>query len=335
MRFIDETVISVTSGDGGDGCVSFRREKYIPKGGPDGGDGGSGGDVVLIARRRIKTLAHLRGNRHHRAEHGHHGQGKNKHGANGEDCIIELPVGTAVYNKETGELIGDLTEPEQAITIAWGGKGGKGNTHFKSSTNRAPRKATQGKPGESYSLLLELKLLAEIGLVGLPNAGKSTLLTSITNAHPEVGAYPFTTLTPQLGILYLDYHLPVTIADIPGLIEGAHEGAGLGLRFLKHIERTQILLFLIDITNEHPFEVFQTLRNELFSYSETLEERDYLVVFNKIDVLDEQTLKEKQQKISEQFHTSVHYISALEKSNLDLLILAITKKMAPYLNQME
>lgn len=288
MAFIDEAKFFVKGGDGGNGCVSFRREKFVPKGGPDGGDGGDGGNVIIEASKRLGSLIDFRYRSHFLAERGAHGQGKKKHGRNGADCIVSVPVGSIIRDAETGEVIADLVEDGQNIIVAKGGKGGKGNTHFASSTNRAPRVAGRGKPGNEFWLRIELKLLADVGLVGLPNAGKSTLLTALSAAQPKIAAYPFTTLEPHLGVLQATGHRPCIIADIPGLIEGAHQGAGLGHKFLKHIERTKIILHIIDasgtiedILNDH-----KAIENELSNYNEDLLKRRQMLLLNKTDLIE-------------------------------------------------
>lgn len=293
--FVDEADITVKAGNGGRGCVSFRREKYIPKGGPDGGDGGRGGDVVLVADQNINTLLDFKGKPIWSAKNGEPGRGKQQYGHAAEDLEIHVPPGTLVYDRETSELIVDL-EPGARFIVAKGGRGGYGNEHFKTSFNQAPKNSDPGEPGESRRLHLELKLIADVGIVGLPNAGKSTLLSSISDARPKIADYPFTTLVPQLGIAELDPKRRVVFADIPGLIEGAAEGTGLGHAFLKHIERTKILVHLLDISppdESDPADNYQTIRGELEKYSPTLAEKPELVVLNKTDVLDEADVKKR------------------------------------------
>lgn len=294
MGFVDEAKFFVKAGDGGNGCVSFRREKYVPRGGPDGGDGGKGGDVYLVADRNLNSLIDFRYHSHFKAESGTGGKGSDLHGRGGKDCVLRVPLGSVIKDAETGAVLVDLTEPEQVFLAAHGGRGGLGNARFASSTNRAPRKATLGKPGDEYWLLIELKLLADVGLVGLPNAGKSTLLSKLSAANPKIAAYPFTTLEPQLGVLHLQYTEPCIIADIPGLIEGAHQGIGLGHQFLRHIERTSILLHLIDAStpDDQPVEDYQILARELDAYNQELRDRRQLVVLNKIDLIDDERLEE-------------------------------------------
>jgi GTPase len=282
--FVDEARIRVVAGRGGNGCVSFRREKFVPRGGPDGGDGGDGGDVVLLVDPDLRTLLHLRHQTLFEAERGEAGQGKQCSGKGGSDCLIRLPIGTIVRDARTGEWIADLTVPGSAFCVAKGGEGGKGNTRFKSSTRRAPRIATPGGEGESRQLALELKLFADVGLVGLPNVGKSTLLARVSNARPKIGDYEFTTLQPNLGIVAVGSTFSFVMADIPGLVEGAHEGRGLGIRFLKHIERTRILLFLIDRLSNTPEEDLEVLRREIQSFSPSLARRPHLVATSRADL---------------------------------------------------
>ena len=270
MKFIDETIITVRSGDGGRGCVSFRREKYVPRGGPDGGDGGKGGDVVLEATSRKRTLYDFRFKREFKAPGGKHGQGKQRTGKNGGDLIIKVPPGTVISDVETGETFKDLVEPGESFTLAHGGEGGRGNARFKTATNRAPRHAQPGRPGQMRTVKLELKLIADVGLVGLPNAGKSTLISAISSAKPKIADYPFTTLTPNLGVVQTGYGEPFIVADIPGLIEGAHKGAGLGIRFLKHIERTRILVHMIDAADIDDTKPLMPLKPSATNYPATV-----------------------------------------------------------------
>jgi GTP-binding protein len=287
MGFVDEAVISVRSGDGGRGCVSFRREKYIPKGGPDGGDGGNGGDVIIRATKRLHTLTDYNLRKHFKAQNGRPGRGKDQTGKDGKDVILEVPLGTIIYDHESGELLADLIQEDQEIFAIPGGKGGKGNQHFATPTNRTPRIAQPGLPGQKRIIRLSLKYLADIGLIGLPNAGKSTLLSRLTNARPRIDGYPFTTLVPNLGVLVFDDESTLTMADIPGLIDGASEGRGLGHRFLRHIERTRLLLHLIDITYvpEHDLlEDFFSLKDEMEKFDPSLIQKDQMVLINKTDI---------------------------------------------------
>ncbi len=289
MKFVDEAIITVKSGDGGRGCTSFRRERYIEKGGPDGGDGGDGGHIILKIDQSKRTLYDYRRQKLLKAKNGAPGLGRQKHGKNGSDCTITLPPGTIVSNMDTNEIIADLTKIEDEFILASGGKGGRGNKRFATSTNRAPRHSQPGIPGIELKLKLELKLLADVGLVGLPNAGKSTLISSISAARPKIADYPFTTLTPTLGMVDPPFGEPFAVADIPGLIEGAHQGIGLGIKFLKHIERTGILVHLIDsflIDPDSPLDSFNLINKELSKYSETLAKKTQIVVLNKIDLSD-------------------------------------------------
>ncbi|MBR1537670.1 MAG: GTPase ObgE [Treponema sp.] len=285
-QFADEAIIEVTSGKGRNGCVSFRREKYIPMGGPNGGDGGRGGDVVFCVKRNVKTLANIRFKRFFKAQNGGDGMGWNKYGKDGEDVVIALPPGTSIRDAETKELIKEFTteSEDERFVFLKGGNGGWGNVHFKSSTNQAPRTANKGQPGEYRKLLLELSIMADIGLVGFPNAGKSSLLDAFTNARPKIAPYPFTTKIPNLGVLRADDENDVIIADIPGIIEGASDGAGLGIRFLKHISRTQGLLFMIDASDENCLSAYKTLCSELGGFSKDLLSKPRIVLCNKIDI---------------------------------------------------
>lgn len=291
--FIDLAIIEVIAGNGGNGSSSFRREKYIPKGGPDGGDGGDGGDVIFAADNNVNTLFEFSHKHRWLAKHGEDGRRKQQFGLAAQDLVIPVPPGTLVYDKETNQLLADLG-PGQRTIIAKGGKGGRGNEQFKTSTNQAPKEAEQGQPGERKKLRLELKLIADVGIVGLPNAGKSTLLSAITQARPKIANYPFTTLSPQLGIALLDQERRLVFADIPGLIEGAADGAGLGHEFLRHIERTRVLVHLLDICppdETTPAQNYQTIRAELSQYSPALAEKPELIVLNKTDLLDQDELK--------------------------------------------
>ena len=288
MKFVDGAFVRVQAGDGGNGCIGFRREKYIPFGGPDGGDGGDGGSVYFVADENLNTLIDFRFNRDFRAERGQNGSGANCTGKGGDDLIVRVPVGTSVFDQDTEELIGDLVEPGQRLMVAKGGWHGLGNTRFKSSTNRAPRKATPGTPGEVRRLHLELKVLADVGLLGLPNAGKSTFIRSVSSAKPKVADYPFTTLYPNLGVVKVDYERSFVIADVPGLIEGASEGAGLGIQFLKHLSRTRLLLHLVDVApfdESDPVDNARKIATELTQFSPELAARDRWLVLNKVDLL--------------------------------------------------
>ena len=284
--FYDRTKIYVKAGNGGNGAVSFRREKYVPLGGPDGGDGGRGGDIILVADEGLRTLVDFRYKRHYKGDRGEHGQGKDRHGKSAEDLILRVPVGTIVKDAETGEILADFTKHGQREVVAKGGRGGRGNARFISNTNKAPTVAERGEPGEERWLLLELKLLADVGLVGFPNVGKSTLISKVSAARPKIADYPFTTLVPNLGVVRVEEESFV-MADIPGIIEGAHTGAGLGLEFLRHVERTRLLLHVLDISGSEgrdPVQDFEIINRELREYSPALAERPMLVVPNKIDL---------------------------------------------------
>ena len=286
MKFLDQVKIYIKAGNGGDGSPSFRREKFIEFGGPDGGDGGKGGSVILKAEQNLNTLIDFRYQQHHKAKRGENGAGQNRTGKSGEDLILKVPLGTQVFEEDNKTLIYDFTKISEEFTAAAGGKGGLGNTRFKSSTNRAPRKFTKGTQGEEFTIWLQLKTIADIGIIGLPNAGKSSLLASVTNANPKIANYQFTTLNPNLGVASYD-NKEITIADIPGLVEGAHKGTGLGIQFLKHIERCKSLLHLIDITSEDLKKSYQQVKNELKKYSNKLTKKKELIVLNKIDLIDE------------------------------------------------
>ena len=286
MQFLDEARILVKAGDGGNGCLAFRREKYVPRGGPSGGDGGHGGDVYLVATAHQNTLLQFSFNPEHKAERGRHGEGSNKTGADGRTIEVEVPVGTVVYSEASGERVFDFTEAGQRFLVARGGRGGRGNARFTSSTHQAPTEHEPGRPGEEKHLRLELKLLADVGLVGFPNSGKSTLISRISAARPKIADYPFTTLEPNLGVVQLDDFRSFVVADIPGLIEGAHMGAGLGIQFLRHIERTRLLVHLVDVsdaTGRDPVEDFETIVGELASFSQELVEKPMIVVASKMD----------------------------------------------------
>ncbi|CAK8721492.1 GTPase Obg [Candidatus Electronema halotolerans] len=319
MAFVDEVKFFVKAGDGGNGCVSFLREKFIPKGGPNGGDGGRGGSVYLETDSGKQSLIDFRYRSHFKAERGGNGMGSDCHGRGGKDCIIQVPVGSVVKDAETDEVLADLTEPGQRFLAAQGGKGGLGNTRFASSTNRTPRKATPGTSGEECWLRLELKLLADVGLIGLPNAGKSTLLSKLSAANPKVAPYPFTTLEPQLGVLHFKIAEPCIIADIPGLIEGASQGVGLGHRFLRHIERTSILLHVIDASSEDTLADYQVLATELAAYKEELTGRTRLLVLNKIDNLFDEEQEAVKALFAEHGMADALLISALHDTGIDAL----------------
>ena len=292
MKFLDEAKVHIRSGDGGAGCVSFRREKFIEFGGPDGGDGGKGGDVVVTCVDGLNTLIDYRYQQHFKGKTGGHGMGRNRHGANGADAVLKVPAGTQVFAEDGETLLADLTKVGESVRVAKGGNGGFGNAYFKSSTNRAPRRANPGQPGEEMVILLRLKLIADAGLVGLPNAGKSTFLSVVTAAKPKIADYPFTTLHPGLGVVRSDGR-EFVLADIPGLIEGAHEGHGLGDRFLGHVERCRVLLHLVDATCEHAGQAYEIVRAELEAYGQGLAEKPEIVALSKADALDETALKQQ------------------------------------------
>ena len=333
MKFVDEATIRVQAGNGGHGCLSFRREKYVERGGPDGGDGGHGGSVYVVADAAMNTLADFRVARKFRAESGQGGGGRNKTGRSGNDLDVHVPCGTVVQDIDTGELICDLTEDGQRQMVAAGGRGGLGNTRFKSSTNRAPRKTTNGTPGEGRHLKLELKVLADVGLLGMPNAGKSTLISAMSQARPRIADYPFTTLHPNLGVVRVGMLQSFVMADIPGLIEGAAEGAGLGIRVLKHLQRTGLLLHVVDIapadTREDPVDAVQALERELAKFSAELAEKPRWLVINKIDLLDEETLALMKQDLLEKldWNGPVFEISAATGEGTEALARAIMREL--------
>ncbi len=313
MKFVDEVRILVKAGDGGNGCVSFRREKFIPRGGPDGGDGGKGGDVILQADCQLSTLLDLTYPQTFRAQKGSHGKGKDQTGKNGKDLIIRVPVGTLVRDGETGEILQDLLFEGQRFIVAQGGRGGRGNARFATPSNRTPRHAEKGEKGQQRLLHLELKLLADVGLIGYPNVGKSTLLAQISSARPKIADYPFTTLTPNLGVVMREEGRSFVVADIPGLIEGASKGAGLGLNFLRHVERTRLLLHLLDISGEplkDPIKDFHALNHELVSYHPSLQEKKQIVALNKIDLPGVRKRKEEVEERFKEIGYKVHPISA-------------------------
>ncbi len=315
MKFLDQVKIYVKAGNGGSGSPSFRREKFVEFGGPDGGDGGKGGSVILISERNLNTLIDYRYQQHFKAERGKDGSGKNKTGKGGEDLYLKVPLGTQVFEEDNKTLIYDFKSQKEEFLVASGGKGGFGNTRFKSSTNRAPKKFTKGGQGEEFWIWLQLKTIADIGIIGLPNAGKSSLLASMTSANPKIANYKFTTINPNLGVASYD-DKEVTLADIPGLIEGAHRGTGLGIKFLKHIERCKTLLHLIDITQDDLFISYNQVRKELSKYSKDLVKKKEIVVLNKTDLIDEEEKKEKIKKLKNKLKKNIFLMSTMDKKSV-------------------
>ena len=315
MKFLDQVKIYVKAGNGGSGSPSFRREKFVEFGGPDGGDGGKGGSVILISERNLNTLIDYRYQQHFKAERGKDGSGKNKTGKGGEDLYLKVPLGTQVFEEDNKTLIYDFKSQKEEFLVAGGGKGGFGNTRFKSSTNRAPKKFTKGGQGEEFWIWLQLKTIADIGIIGLPNAGKSSLLASMTSANPKIANYKFTTINPNLGVASYD-DKEVTLADIPGLIEGAHTGTGLGIKFLKHIERCKTLLHLIDITEDDLFISYNQVRKELSKYSKDLVKKKEIVVLNKTDLIDEEEKKEKIKKLKNKLKKNIFLMSTMDKKSV-------------------
>ena len=315
MKFLDQVKIYVKAGNGGSGSPSFRREKFVEFGGPDGGDGGKGGSVILISERNLNTLIDYRYQQHFKAERGKDGSGKNKTGKGGEDLYLKVPLGTQVFEEDNKTLIYDFKSQKEEFLVASGGKGGFGNTRFKSSTNRAPKKFTKGGQGEEFWIWLQLKTIADIGIIGLPNAGKSSLLASMTSANPKIANYKFTTINPNIGVASYD-DKEVTLADIPGLIEGAHTGTGLGIKFLKHIERCKTLLHLIDITEDDLFISYNQVRKELSKYSKDLVKKKEIVVLNKTDLIDEEEKKEKIKKLKNKLKKNIFFMSTMDKKSV-------------------
>ncbi len=330
--FVDELTIWVKAGDGGDGCLSFHREKFVSKGGPDGGNGGRGGHVILRVDPQLTTLVDLRYRSKYKAQRGSHGQGSNKQGKHGEDLIIRVPPGTSVKDEADGHILADLSEHDHSFIAAEGGKGGRGNAFFKSSTNQTPRYAEKGKPGEERSLFLELKLLADVGIIGFPNVGKSTLISRISAARPKIAEYPFTTLTPNLGVVRIAMDRSFVVVDIPGLIEGASEGVGLGFQFLRHIERTSMFVHLVDLSPEtmrDPVEDYQKIRAELEQYDPTLCQRPEIVAANKIDVLHDHTPYKEFQAFCQQEGIECYPISAVTGEGVKAVVQRVTKLLSP------
>ncbi|MEE2998867.1 MAG: GTPase ObgE [Pseudomonadota bacterium] len=329
MKFLDQQKIYIKSGDGGAGCVGFRREKYVEFGGPDGGDGGRGGSIVIECVENLNTLIDFRYQQHFKARRGGHGEGRNKNGKSAEDIIIKVPVGTQIFKEDKKYLLGDLVKPGQRIVLAKGGDGGRGNAHFKTSTNQAPRRAEDGWPGEEHWLWLKLKLIADAGLIGLPNAGKSTFLASVTRARPKIADYPFTTLHPNLGVGYVDGS-EIVFADIPGLIEGAHKGAGLGDRFLGHVERCGVLLHLVDGTEDDIIKSYTTIRDELEEYGEILSSKIEIVALNKVDALSPELVREKLSTLSEVSQQDVIAISGVSGKGVDRALRDVSQSVIEF-----
>lgn len=328
--FIDRVKIKIKAGDGGNGVTAFRREKFVPRGGPSGGDGGNGGDVWLESDEGINTLLHLRFNPEHKAERGRHGEGSNRFGKHGEDAVIKVPVGTQVFDAGSNDLLFDFTEPGQRFLAAKGGKGGWGNAHFATPTRRAPKFHYQGRPGQEKELQLELKLIADVGLVGFPNAGKSTLISVISAARPKIADYPFTTLEPNLGVVDMGDYKTFVVADIPGLIEGASEGAGLGDRFLRHVERTKLMLHLVDVSSfsgRDPVSDYEIINRELAAYNEDLAARPQIVVATKIDAIDDPERLEDLRKRAVKEGKPFFAISSATREGVDRLLYEVVKHL--------
>ncbi len=331
--FIDEAKIRIKAGDGGNGCMAFRREKFVPRGGPSGGDGGNGGDIIMESSQRHNTLIHFRFNPEHKADRGRHGEGSNCTGKEGEDLVLQVPVGTSVFDDETGELVHDFERPDERVIIARGGRGGRGNQHFATPTHQAPREHELGRPGEERVYRLELKLLADVGLVGYPNVGKSTLISVISAAKPKIADYPFTTLAPNLGVVSIGeapHEESYVVADIPGLIEGAHLGAGLGVQFLRHIERTRVLVHLVDVSDgsgrDNPVEDFKVISAELESFGHGLDEKPVVIAATKADVANPDKLK-KLQAMAKRKKMPLYLISAVTGEGIEKLKYAIGERV--------
>ena len=327
MKFLDQVKIFVKAGDGGSGSPSFRREKFIEFGGPDGGDGGKGGSIILKAERNLNTLIDYRYQQHFKAKRGEDGKGKNQTGKGGKDMFLLVPIGTQIFEEDNKTLLFDFKKEKDEFTVAIGGKGGFGNTRFKSSTNRAPRKFTKGLKGEEFCISLQLKTIADIGIIGLPNAGKSSLLASITSANPKIANYKFTTINPNLGVAMYD-NKEITLADIPGLIEGAHTGVGLGIKFLKHVERCKALLHLIDVTEEDLIKSYKQIRKELGEYSKELLRKKEIIVLNKVDLLSKEEFKIKKKEFEEKMKKQIIELSTLDKKLISRLKIKLLKNVS-------
>ena len=325
MKFLDQAKIYIKAGNGGSGASSFRREKYIEFGGPDGGDGGNGGSIILESERNLNTLIDFRYKQHFKAENGRPGSKKNKTGAGGKDLILKIPVGTQIYEEDNNALIYDFTNNKDRFVVVTGGKGGLGNTRFKSSTNRAPKRKTDGSKGEEFWVWLQLKVIADVGIIGLPNAGKSSFLSKCTRAKPKIANYPFTTINPNLGVLNIN-HREIVLADIPGLIEGSHKGIGLGDKFLRHIERCKTLIHLIDISEKNILENYLKVRNELSKYDKSILKKEEIVIFNKVDLMGKEKIKEKLKNFKKKIKKNFETVSLITNENLEKVKKIIYKK---------
>ncbi len=325
MKFLDQAKIYIKAGNGGSGASSFRREKYIEFGGPDGGDGGSGGSIILESERNLNTLIDFRYRQHFKAENGSPGSKKNKTGASGKNLVLKIPVGTQIYEEDNNTLIYDFTNNKDKFVVATGGKGGLGNTKFKSSTNRAPKRKTDGGKGEEFWIWLQLKVIADIGIIGLPNAGKSSFLSKCTRAKPKIANYPFTTINPNLGVLNIN-HKEIVLADIPGLIEGSHKGIGLGDKFLRHIERCKILIHLIDISEKNVMENYLKVRSELSKYDKSILKKKEIIIFNKVDLINKKTIEENLKSFKKRIKKNFETISLITNENLEKVKKIIYKK---------
>ena len=318
MKFLDQAKINLKAGNGGSGSASFRREKYVEFGGPDGGDGGDGGSIIFESERNLNTLIDFRYSQHFKAENGKSGSKRNRTGANGKDLILKVPIGTQIYEEDNNTLIYDFKKNKEKYLVANGGKGGLGNVRFKSSVNRAPRKKTDGKTGEEFWIWLQLKIIADVGIIGLPNSGKSSLLAALTRAKPKIANYPFTTINPNLGVTYYN-NKEVTLADIPGLVEGAHKGVGLGDKFLRHIERCKMLLHLIDLSEKNLFDNYQKIRNELKNYDLSLYKKKEIIIFNKSDLIKEDDLEKKISRFKQKIKRKYEIISLFKKDDIQIV----------------
>ena len=324
MKFLDQAKIFIKAGNGGSGSASFRREKFVEFGGPDGGDGGDGGSIIIESDRNLNTLIDFRYSQHFKAQHGQSGSKKNKTGGRGKDLVLKVPVGTQIYEEDNNTLIYDFLKNKEKFLLAAGGKGGLGNVRFKSSTNRAPKKKTNGKIGEEFWIWLQLKVIADIGIIGLPNAGKSSLLSALTRARPKIANYPFTTINPNLGVCYIK-NKEIILADIPGLVEGAHKGVGLGDKFLRHVERCKILLHMIDVSEEDLVGNYNKIRSELLAYDKNLYKKKEIIVFNKSDIIQKDQLKNKLKKFKNRIKNRYNLISTYNKTDLDSLKKSLIK----------